>query len=949
MPTNQITIRGARQHNLKNIDVALPRNKLVVITGLSGSGKSTLAFDTLYAEGQRRYVESLSTYARQFLERMEKPDVDLIEGLSPAIAIQQRTAGHNPRSTVGTVTEIYDYLRLLYARVGTAHCHQCGDPITLQDLDQVLEKIMQLPQGTRLIVLAPLVAAQKGRHKNLLRHLQKEGYARVRIDGKTIELGDVETLDKTQPHTIDVVVDRLIAKDTMRNRLADSLELAVSLSGGKVVVDIQNGSPILFSEKAVCLKCGISYPEFTPASFSFNSPQGACPECNGLGATTAIDPALIIPNPDLSLREGAVHPWAGKSSVRFAEFLDALTTYYHADIYTPYRKLPERFQTVLLYGSQAERIPFYFERNQRRVTYHKTFEGVIPNLQRRYLETDSAGSRDEIRQYMNFSPCKACGGTKLNRASQSVRIGGLTIHEVTRLSISGAIKFFDGLPLSGKKEIIAGKILKEVRERLGFIAHVGLPYLSLDRTANTLSGGESQRIRLATQIGSKLTGVLYVLDEPSIGLHQKDNQRLLEALMKMRDLGNTVIVVEHDEETIRSADHVVDMGPGAGLNGGKVIFSGPPKALLAHAHSLTGHYLSGRKRIELPSQRRAGNGKAITLKGARKNNLKNIDVEIPLGQFICVTGVSGSGKSSLVLQTLFPAFSQKLYHARIPAGRHTALTGLDHVDKVIHIDQSPIGRTPRSNPGTYTGVFAPVRDLFSRTPEARMRGYKAGRFSFNVKGGRCEACRGDGIIKIEMHFLPDVYVACDTCHGKRYNRETLEVKYKGRTIADVLGMTVNQSLRFFDRIGKIRTKLQTLVDVGLGYIQIGQPATTLSGGEAQRVKLARELSKRSTGKTVYILDEPTTGLHTDDIQKLLLVLNRLVDSGNTVIIIEHHLDVIKTADYIIDLGPEGGDKGGYVVGSGTPEDIAEIPESYTGRYLKPYLARQLIENEGLRM
>ena len=937
MAASEIIIRGARQHNLKDIDVVLPRNKLVVITGLSGSGKSTLAFDTLYAEGQRRYVESLSTYARQFLERLEKPDVDLIEGLSPAIAIQQRSAGHNPRSTVGTVTEIYDYLRLLYARVGTAHCHQCGAPITSQDLDQVLQKIIQLPAGTRLVVRAPLVADEKGSHQKLLQRLRKEGYARVCIDGQTLDLDEVEPLDKQKTHAIDVVIDRLVVKETMHNRLADSLELAVSLSGGKVVVDIQKDAPILFSEQAVCLKCGVSYPELTPASFSFNSPQGACPECNGLGATTAIDPDRVIPNPDLSLREGAIHPWAGKSSVRFAEFLDALTSHFKADIYTPYRKLPEHFKAALLYGSQSEKIPFYFERDQRRITYHKTFEGIIPNLQRRFLETDSADVREDIRQYMSFSPCKACRGAKLNRASRSVTIGGLTIHQVTRLSISSAIAFFDGLHLSGKNKIIAHKILKEVRERLGFIAHVGLPYLTLDRTASTLSGGESQRIRLATQIGSKLTGVLYVLDEPSIGLHQKDNRRLLDALKKMRDLGNTVVVVEHDEETIGSADHVVDMGPGAGANGGRVMFSGPPGDLSAHPDSLTGHYLSGRKKIDLPGQRRSGSHKSILLKGACENNLKDIDVDIPLGQFICVTGVSGSGKSSLVLQTLYPALSQKLYRARVRAGCHSSVTGLEAVDKVIHIDQSPIGRTPRSNPGTYTGVFAPVRELFSRTPEARMRGYKAGRFSFNVKGGRCEACRGDGIVKIEMHFLPDVYVACDTCHGKRYNRETLEVKYKGHTIADVLGMTVNQSLRFFDRIGNIREKLRTLVDVGLGYIQIGQPATTLSGGEAQRVKLARELSRKSTGNTVYILDEPTTGLHTDDIQKLLQVLNRLVDSGNTVIIIEHHLDVIKTADTIIDLGPEGGERGGYIVGCGTPEDIAGIPESYTGRYLKPYL------------
>jgi len=937
MTSNQIIIQGARQHNLKNISTTLPRNKLVVVTGLSGSGKSTLAFDTLYAEGQRRYVESLSTYARQFLERMEKPDVDLIEGLSPAIAIEQRAAGHNPRSTVGTVTEIYDYLRLLFARVGTPHCHRCGRPITSQTLDQIVDQVMKLSEGSKIIILSPLVSDQKGEHAKLLKRLRKEGYARVRIDGKTMEIDTVGNLDKGVRHTIDVVVDRLIVKATIRNRLADSLELAVALSSGIARVDVQNGSEVIFNENAACLHCGISYPEFTPASFSFNSPQGACTKCNGLGATTEIDPELIVPNPALSLREGALLPWANRNSVHFAEFLDALTTHYHMDIYTPYQDLSEQFKTVLLLGSDDEKIPFYFERGQRRITYHKSFEGIIPNLKRRYMETDSSESREEIKRYMNFSPCKSCNGAKLNRASRSVKIGGLTINEITRLSVSAAIKFFSQLQLSGKKGVIARKILKEVRERLGFIAHVGLSYLALDRSANTLSGGESQRIRLATQIGSKLTGVLYVLDEPSIGLHQKDNRRLLDALMKMRDLGNTVIVVEHDEETIEAADHVIDMGPGAGVNGGEITFSGPPSELLTHENSLTGLYLSGRRRIEIPKKRRTGNGQIVLLKGARQNNLKNIDIEFPLGKFICVTGVSGSGKSTLVLQTLHAALCQNLYQASVPAGRYSALTGLEHVDKVIHIDQSPIGRTPRSNPGTYTGVFSHIRDLFAKTPEARMRGYKPGRFSFNVKGGRCEACRGDGIIRIEMHFLPDVYVPCDVCNGKRYNRETLEVKYKGKSIIEVLGMTVNQSLGFFEKIGNIRTKLQTLVDVGIGYIQIGQPATTLSGGEAQRIKLARELSKKSTGRTVYILDEPTTGLHTDDIQKLLTVLNRLVDSGNTVVIIEHHMDVIKTADHIIDLGPEGGDGGGRVVGCGSPEEIVRIPGSYTGEYLKRYI------------
>jgi excinuclease ABC subunit A len=937
MKSEKIIIRGARQHNLKNIDVELPRNKLVVVTGLSGSGKSTLAFDTLYAEGQRRYVESLSTYARQFLERMEKPDVDMIEGLSPAISIEQKTASHNPRSTVGTVTEIYDYLRLLFARVGTPHCYECGLPITSQTIDQIVDSVMALKEGARIIILSPLVTDQKGAHEKLFKRLRKDGFARVRVDGKTLEIEDVGKLDKNKKHTIDVVIDRLVVSGKIKNRLSDSLELALSQSDGLVTVDVLGMKSILFSEKSACITCGISYPEFTPASFSFNSPQGACPKCDGLGSTTEFDPDLIIPNHELSLREGAVSLWANRNTVHFFEFLDALTTHYGVDIYTPYKNLSDQFKKALLYGSDNERIRFYFERNNRRFTYTKTFEGIIPKLERRYLETESYQSREDVKQYMNFRPCPECLGAKLNQASRSVTVASHTIFEITQLSVANAHAFFKKLTLSGKKEIIAKRILKEINERLGFLENVGLSYLTLDRPAYTLSGGESQRIRLATQIGSKLTGVLYVLDEPSIGLHQRDNQRLLTTLLQMRDLGNTVLVVEHDEETIRASDHVVDMGPGAGVNGGQVVFSGTAESLLKEKRSLTGQYLSGQKYIKVPPTRRPGHKEKIIIQEASKNNLKNLNVEFPLGCFICITGVSGSGKSTLVLETLYQALAQRLYHARIPAGTHARVLGIEHIDKVIHIDQSPIGRTPRSNPGTYTGVFTFIRELFSKTPEARMRGYKPGRFSFNVKGGRCEACRGDGIIKIEMHFLPDVYVACDVCRGKRYNRETLEIRYKGKNIADILGMTVNQSFSFFEKINNIRHKLQTLVDVGLGYIHIGQPATTLSGGEAQRVKLSRELSKRGTGKTVYLLDEPTTGLHVDDIRKLLNVLFRLVESGNTVIVIEHNMDVIKTADHIIDLGPEGGDDGGYIVGCGTPEQITKISGSYTGQYLKKVL------------
>ncbi len=938
--SENIIIRGARQHNLKNIDVVLPRNKFVVTTGLSGSGKSSLAFDTLYAEGQRRYVESLSTYARQFLERMEKPDVDLIDGLSPAIAIEQKTASHNPRSTVGTVTEIYDYLRLLYARVGHPHCYRCGQPITSQSLDQIVDHVMALPESSRISILAPLVTGQKGSHQKLFKQLKKEGFARVRVDHQTQDIEDIQSLDKNKKHSIEVVVDRLMIKAHIKNRLADSLELALAQSNGLVTVVVHGQDEILFNERSACATCGISYPEFTPASFSFNSPQGACPKCDGLGSTTEYEPDFIVPNPELSLREGAVIIWANRNSMYFIEFLDALTRHYGTDIYTPYKDLPGTFKDILLYGSGGEVIPFYFERNNRRITYKKAYEGIIPNLERRYRETDSHHIREDIKRYMNFRPCPECKGAKLNTASRSVKVGDLAIHELSSRSVSKVRDFFELLKLDGKEEIIAKRILKEIAERLSFLENVGLSYLTLDRAANTLSGGESQRIRLATQIGSKLTGVLYVLDEPSVGLHQRDNQRLLKTLLQMRDLGNTVLVVEHDEETIRASDYVIDMGPGAGVHGGRVVFCGAPEALLADQTSLTGQYLSGRKCIPVPAKRRSNYVPKITVKGAAANNLRNIDVEFPLGCLVCVTGVSGSGKSTLVLETLYNVLKQKLYYARIPAGSHRHVSGIEHIDKVVHIDQSPIGRTPRSNPGTYTGVFTFIRELFAKTPEARMRGYKPGRFSFNVKGGRCEACRGDGIIKIEMHFLPDVYVTCDVCHGKRYNRETLEARYKGRTIAEVLDMTVNQALEFFSKIGKIRTKLQTLAEVGLGYIQIGQPATTLSGGEAQRVKLSRELSKKGTGRTVYILDEPTTGLHADDILKLLHVLNTLVDGGNTVIVIEHNMDVIKTADFIIDLGPEGGEEGGRVVGCGTPEEIAKLKTSYTGQYLKKVLQKK---------
>ncbi|RLC19956.1 MAG: excinuclease ABC subunit UvrA [Deltaproteobacteria bacterium] len=938
MELNKIIIEGARQHNLKNINVEIPKNSLTVITGLSGSGKSTLAFDTLYAEGQRRYVESLSTYARQFLGQMDKPDVDAIIGLSPAISIEQKSASHNPRSTVGTVTEIYDYLRLLFARIGKPYCYECGDPISSMSIDQITDQIMGFDENSKLMVLAPLIKGQKGSHEKLFKKIKKDGFARVRVDNKIYLIDDLDPLEKNKKHTIDAVIDRLIMKKGIEKRLTDSLELALSLSEGIVIIlDLTKREDILFSEKASCVKCGISYPEFTPASFSFNSPHGACPECDGLGSVTQFDPDLIVPDIGLSLRQGAIIPWTNRDSVQFMEFLDALVTHYKEDIYKPYKKLSPRFQQVLLFGSGKEEIPFYVERMDKKIVYNKIFEGVIPNLKRRYHETDSIYMREEIKKFMNFKPCPVCNGSRLNKASGSVRVGDKTIWEVTSLSIQHCVKYISSLNLKDKDHIIADRIIKELTERLHFLENVGLEYLTLGRSAATLSGGEAQRIRLATQIGSKLTGVLYVLDEPSIGLHQKDNARLLTTLMNLRDLGNTVLVVEHDEETILASDHVIDIGPAAGINGGKVVFSGPPEKLIKNETSLTGLYLSGKKSIKIPKKRRKGNGTSLIIYQANSNNLKHIDVSFPLGCLTCVTGVSGSGKSTLVLTTLYQILANRINRSRKTVGKFKEIKGLEYIDKVIHIDQSPIGKTPRSNPGTYTQVFNHIRELYSKTRESKARGYKPGRFSFNVKGGRCEACTGDGIIKIEMHFLPDVYVACDVCKGKRYNRETLDIKYKDKNIAQVLDMTINQSFRFFENISYITRKLETLIEVGLGYIKLGQAATTLSGGEAQRIKLAKELTKRGTGKTIYILDEPTTGLHSDDIKKLLFVLDRLVDAKNTVVVIEHNLDVIKCADHIIDLGPEGGDKGGKIVALGTPEEIAENKKSYTGYYLKRML------------
>jgi excinuclease ABC subunit A len=944
-----ITIEGARQHNLKNIRLSLPRNRLIVVTGLSGSGKSTLAFDTLYAEGQRRYVESLSTYARQFLERLEKPDVDLIEGLSPAIAIEQKTAIHNPRSTVGTVTEIYDFLRLLYARAGTAHCYQCGRPIVSQTIDEMVNMVMQRPEGSRLMVLAPLSVDPPGNLRKILKRLKKDGFARIRLDGKVRDLETVGDLADSPIRSMDVVVDRLILNARSRNRLADSMELAIARSEGRVAVAFigrqmdEVKETLAFNEKAVCPQCGISYPELSPASFSFNSPHGACPHCDGLGITKSFSPSRIVPNPELSLREGAVSVWTHRKTAAFGEFLEDLTAAYGVDIYTPYQDLPEAFKAVLINGSGDRPIPFTTHEKGRTRKVRRPFDGIIPQLRIQYAEAASPAERNALDAYMGESACPHCVGSRLRRESRHIMINGLSIAALTALSIAAAQDFFAAYRSEGQRQLISAKIVKEIVVRLSFLDDVGLSYLTLDRPAHTLSGGESQRIRLATQIGSKLTGVLYVLDEPSIGLHQRDNQRLLNTLINMRDMGNSVLVVEHDEDTILAADHVVDMGPGAGIEGGEVVFEGTPSRLLADECSLTGKYLSGRLRIEVPAKRRPLRRGEIRIEGAHQNNLKHIDVTFPLGVFTCVTGVSGSGKSSLVLETLYPAAVRRLQQLNLAAGHYDRISGLERINKVIDIDQSAIGKTPRSNPGTYTGLFAPVRELFSRTPEARMRGYKPGRFSFNIRGGRCEACEGDGIIRIEMHFLPDIYVPCDICKGKRYNRETLEIRYKGKNISEVLDMTVNQCLDMFQNIELIRSKLQTLADVGLGYVPIGQSATTLSGGEAQRIKLARELSKRGTGSTLYILDEPTTGLHPDDIRKLLGVLGRLVNAGNTVVVIEHNLDVIKTADHVIDLGPEGGAEGGHIVATGTPEQICRVEASHTGRYLKKVLGKRGID------
>jgi excinuclease ABC subunit A len=930
---DKIVVRGAREHNLKNIHLEIPRDKLVVITGLSGSGKSSLAFDTIYAEGQRRYVESLSAYARQFLEQMEKPDVDTIEGLSPAISIEQKTTSRNPRSTVGTVTEIHDYLRLLFARVGRPHCPECGKEIKSQTVQQIVDQVMALPAGTRLQILAPIVRGRKGEFRKEFEHLRKSGYVRVKVDGAVRELGEEIPLDKNKKHTLEVLVDRLVVKDNIHKRLADSLATALHLSEGIAKVEIASGEELVFSERFACVDCGVSLPEVSPRMFSFNNPYGACPQCDGLGTKMYFDPDLIVPNPDLSIREGAVVPWQGRSSMHFHQILEALGEHYKIDLYGPFRSLPPAVKQAILFGSNGEQIKFSSDRGDRRNFYYRDFEGVIPNLERRYRETDSEIIREEMEKYMNFRPCSACQGARLRRESLFVRINGLNIHEVTQKSIRETLSFFSGLDLSPREKEIARRILKEIAERLGFLVNVGLDYLTLSRPSATLSGGESERIRLATQIGSGLVGVLYILDEPSIGLHQRDNARLLSTLKRLRDLGNTILVVEHDEETIREADFVIDLGPGAGVHGGEVVFSGTPGEMMKAPNSLTGQYLSGRLQIPLPRRRRRPGGKYLTLVGAAENNLKNLTVRIPLGLLTCVTGVSGSGKSTLVLDTLYRALAQKIYHAKEKPGKLREIQGLGEIDKVIEIDQSPIGRTPRSNPATYTGVFTHIRELFAELPESRARGYREGRYSFNVKGGRCEACGGDGIIKIEMHFLPDIYVTCDVCRGKRYNRETLEVQYKGANIWDVLDMTVEQAFKFFEPIPRIRGKLQTLKDVGMGYIKLGQQATTLSGGEAQRVKLSRELSKRATGRTLYILDEPTTGLHFDDIRKLLQVLNSLVDAGNTVIVIEHNLEVIKTADYLIDLGPEGGEAGGEIVAEGTPEEILQNPRSHTGEFL----------------
>lgn len=942
MSKNNILVKGAREHNLKNIDIEIPRNQFVVMTGLSGSGKSSLAFDTIYAEGQRRYVESLSAYARQFLGQMEKPDVDYIEGLSPAISIDQKTTSRNPRSTVGTVTEIYDYLRLLFARVGTPHCPICGIEIAQQTVDQIVDKIMALEERTKIQILAPIIRGRKGEHTKVLESIGKDGYVRVRVDGELRELSEEIKLAKNKKHTIEVVVDRIIIKEGIENRLADSIETTLSLTEGLVVVNVIDGEDLTFSTKFSCPEHGIGIEELEPRMFSFNSPYGACPHCNGIGFLQKIDAELIIPNPSLTIKEGGIAPMANASEgTYYFEMIDALAKSHGVDLDIPIKELPKDFMKELLYGTGKKTIEFHYESKYGGMRkYRAPFEGIIKNLERRYKETNSDYMREKIEEFMRLTPCDECHGNRLKPEVLAVTIGEKNIAEVTEFSIREAKKFFQNLQLPEKKAMISRQILKEINERLGFLVDVGLDYLTLSRPAGTLSGGESQRIRLATQIGSSLVGVLYILDEPSIGLHQKDNDKLLKTLRNLTDLGNTLIVVEHDEDTMYAADHIIDIGPGAGANGGRIIAVGTVKEIMDCEESITGQYLKGTKAIEIPKERRKPNGKWIQVIGAKENNLKNLKVKFPLGVFTCVTGVSGSGKSTLVNEILYKRLAMELHKAKSRPGAHKDIKGIEHIDKVIDIDQSPIGRTPRSNPATYTGVFDLIRDLFAQVPEAKMRGYQKGRFSFNVKGGRCEACRGDGIIKIEMHFLPDVYVPCDVCKGKRYNRETLEVKYKGKSISDVLDMTVEEALAFFENVPGIKRKLKTLYEVGLGYIKLGQPSTQLSGGEAQRVKLATELSKRSTGKTLYILDEPTTGLHIADIHKLIGVLNKLVEGGNTVLVIEHNLDVIKTCDYIIDLGPDGGDRGGQIVAQGTPEEIVGIPESYTGIYLKKVMDKE---------
>ncbi|MBS5433174.1 MAG: excinuclease ABC subunit UvrA [Firmicutes bacterium] len=938
---NSIFIKGARENNLKNIDLEIPRDKLVVFTGLSGSGKSSLAFDTLYAEGQRRYVESLSSYARMFLGQMDKPDVDYIDGLSPAISIDQKTTSKNPRSTVGTVTEIYDYLRLLWARVGVPHCPKCGKEIRQQSIDQIVDKIMELPQGSRIQILAPVVRSRKGEHVKVFEDAKKSGYVRARVDGNIYELSEEIKLEKNKKHSIEIVVDRLVIKPDIVRRLTDSAETALTLSGGLLYIDlVSEKRQIAFSQNYACEECGISIEEMAPRLFSFNNPHGACPTCTGLGMQMLVDPELVMPNPNLSIMDGGISA-SGWGNVRGDSiskmYFEALSRRYHFKLTDPIKDLSKEAVQAILYGTKGEPLQLHYEKNEGYGVIKREFEGIIPNLERRYRETQSPAMRADIEDCMSEIPCPDCMGRRLKKSALAVTVGGMNIADFTELSVVNALKFIESLSLSDKEMLIAERIIKEIKARLGFLQSVGLGYLSLSRTAATLSGGESQRIRLATQIGSSLMGVLYILDEPSIGLHQRDNEKLLRTLRQLRDLGNTLIVVEHDEDTMRAADYIVDIGPGAGINGGQVVCAGTIDEICSCGESITGQYLSGRKKIQVPEKRREGSGKSLFIRGACENNLKNIDVELPLGKLICVTGVSGSGKSSLINEVLYKTLAAEKNRVKVRPGKCGGIEGLMYVDKVIALDQSPIGRTPRSNPATYTGVFSDIRELFASTQDAKLRGYSQGRFSFNVKGGRCEACSGDGLVKIEMHFLPDVYVPCDVCGGRRYNRETLEVKYKGKNIADVLDMTVEEACSFFANQQKILNRIQTLYDVGLGYVKLGQSSTTLSGGEAQRVKLATELAKRSTGSTVYVLDEPTTGLHIADVHKLIDILDRLVEAGNTVVVIEHNLDVIKVADHIIDLGPEGGDEGGSLVFAGTPEDCARCPGSYTGQFLAPLL------------